>query len=191
MWCVQIRNRLSSVICSLQSVLLEAVTGNVTVFLSPKVSKAEKVTVQFPYAATKAQAIPLALQRPPSSFPALSLAGAQRARERTWAPAERTSTTQERDTEQWVIAMFGSSVLCVFFVFLLYSFDDVAALPVNFPTSDHYICISTFLFMLLLFILLLSLQYDSVGGPVGQEDTTTRCCLFTGGVWADWVHQCK
>lgn len=36
-----------------------------------------------------------------------------------------------------------------------------------------------------------SLQYNSVGWPAGQKDTTARCCLFTGGVWTDRIHQCK
>lgn len=36
-----------------------------------------------------------------------------------------------------------------------------------------------------------SLQYDSVGGAVGQEDAAARCGLFAGRVWSDRVHQCE
>lgn len=33
--------------------------------------------------------------------------------------------------------------------------------------------------------LVVSLQYDPVGGPVGQANTAARCCLLVRGVWSD------
>lgn len=41
------------------------------------------------------------------------------------------------------------------------------------------------------FCFLFSLQYDSVGRPARQKNTTAGRGLFTGGVWTDRVHQCK
>ena len=65
-----------------------------------QVSEAEEITVQFPYAEIQAQEVALTLQRPSPPFPAFTLAGAQRARERAGATAERPSAAQERDVKQ-------------------------------------------------------------------------------------------
>lgn len=90
--------------------------------------------------------------------------------------------------------MIGSVHTICFLVGLL-SLDDIAGilqiiLRCLIPSIDYIFASLNSCSCYLLFIYF-SLQYNPLGGSAGQENTTARCRLFTGGVWADRIHQCK